>query len=58
MASVPTVGLIVPPAAGLVPEEGPRMYGSSVNFIAAGLALGFMTPEGYESVLDRITVLA
>ena len=58
MANVPTVGLIVPPAAGLVPEEGPRMYGGSVNFIAAGLALGFMTPEGYESVLDRITVLA
>ncbi|MBI4290967.1 MAG: arylmalonate decarboxylase [Betaproteobacteria bacterium] len=58
MPNVPTIGLIVPPAAGLVPEEGPRMYGGSVKFIAAGLGLGWMTPEGYESVIDRITVLA
>ena len=58
MADVPTVGLIVPPAAGLVPEEGPRMYGASVRFIAAGLALGYMTPEGYDSVIDRIATLA
>ena len=58
MANVPTVGLIVPPAAGQVPEEGPRMYGDSVKFVAAGLALGYMTPEGYDSVIDRIATLA
>jgi len=58
MADIPTVGLIVPPAAGQVPEEGPRMYGESVKFIAAGLGLGWMTPEGYDSVIDRITAVA
>ncbi|MFM0287994.1 arylmalonate decarboxylase [Paraburkholderia megapolitana] len=52
--SLPTIGLIVPPAAGKVPDDGPLLYKDRVRFIARGLALGQISPEGYEAVIDSV----
>lgn len=49
----PLFGLIVPPAAGLVPEDGARLYPQS-RFIARGLGLGSVTPQGYDGVIDSV----
>ncbi len=54
----PTVGLIVPPAAGEVPPEPLALYGAEVNFIAAGLGLRKLTPDGYDEVIDRMGELS
>lgn len=56
--TVPTVGLIVPPAHGRVPAHGPALYGDAVRFIASGLGLEAMSPEGYDDVIDRVGELA
>lgn len=48
------LGLIFPPAGRGVPEEGVAMYGDKIEFVVEGLGLATMTPEGYESVVDRI----
>lgn len=48
------IGLIVPPAAGEVPEDGPMLYGGRVRFIARGLGLKSISVAGYEEVIDRI----
>lgn len=56
--SVPTVGLIVPPAHGRVPSHGPELYGGRLDFLAAGLGLRAMSIEGYESVIARVGDLA
>jgi arylmalonate decarboxylase len=52
--------LIVPPVAGVVPAEGPALYGhrSDVRFIARGLGLDAVSPEGFDKVADRIVALA
>jgi arylmalonate decarboxylase len=57
-AQTPALGLIFPPAGRGVPEEGLAMYGSSVKFLAEGLGLKTMTPDGYDAVLDRIAPAA
>ena len=57
-ADQPTLGLIFPPANRGIPEEGLLMYPKRINFIAEGLGLETMTPEGYDKVLDRITPTA
>ena len=54
----PCLGLIVPPADGAVPVEGPALYGDRVRFIARGLGLGEVSTRGYEEVIDRVTGLA
>ncbi len=54
MAGKPTIGLIVPPAGGLVPPECPALYGDRASFIAAGLGLDRLTPDGYDGVVDSI----
>ncbi len=54
LAAKPVLGLIVPPAAGLVPPDAPRLYGDEIRFEVRGLALKTMTPEGYDSVIDKI----
>lgn len=54
MARVPTVGLIVPPGHGQVPEDGPLLYGGSVRFIARGLGIGGVSPEGFAPVIDTV----
>ena len=58
MSSEPMVGLIVPPAQGAVPAEGPQLYPEGVRFVAAGLGLRRLTPEGYDTVIDRVGELA
>jgi arylmalonate decarboxylase len=50
----PCIGLVVPPAAGLVPEDAQHLYGDRVNFIARGLGIGGVSPEGFAPVVGRI----
>ncbi len=52
--SEPALGLIFPPANYPVPPEAHRMYPSGVRFLAIGVGLPAMTPEGYDSVIDKI----
>jgi arylmalonate decarboxylase len=55
MTMTTTIGLIVPPAAGLVPSDGPRLYDGRVRFIARGLGLDEISPSGFKNVIDYIT---
>ena len=57
-AAMPALGLIFPPAGRGIPEEGLAMYPTSVTFLAQGLGLKTMTPDGYDAVLDRIAPTA
>jgi arylmalonate decarboxylase len=50
----PTLGMIFPPANYPVPPEARRMYPSGIRFLAVGVGLPSMTPEGYDSVIDKI----
>lgn len=50
----PCIGLVVPPAAGLVPEDAQHLYGERVDFIARGLGIAGVSPEGFAPVVDRI----
>lgn len=52
-----TVGLIVPPGAGEVPPEPPQLY-PDLDFIAVGLGIPEVTPEGFNQVIHRIADLA
>lgn len=54
----PCIGLVVPPAAGQVPEDAQHLYGERVNFIARGLGIGGVSPEGFAPVVDHIVGLA
>jgi arylmalonate decarboxylase len=54
-----TIGLIVPPAAGLVPADGQALYADrGVRFIARGLGIPDISPDGFDAVVDRILALA
>jgi arylmalonate decarboxylase len=48
------VGVIVPPAEGAVPPELTQLYGDEIDFIAEGLALGKLTPQGYDAVIGKV----
>ena len=48
-----TIGLVVPFANDEVPFEGPLMY-PGVRFIARGVGVRALTPEGYESAWNGI----
>lgn len=50
----PHLGLIVPPAAGAVPVEGPQLYGERIRFSALGLGLGEISTRGYDQVIDSV----
>lgn len=50
----PCIGLVVPPAAGQVPEDARHLYGDRVDFIARGLGIGGVSPEGFAPVVGRI----
>jgi arylmalonate decarboxylase len=54
MSATACAGLIVPPAAGLVPQDGPMLYGDRVKFIARGLGIGAVSPEGFNPVMDSV----
>ncbi|MBV9770217.1 MAG: hypothetical protein JOZ32_11650 [Bryobacterales bacterium] len=49
----PTLGLIFP-VNRPVPDEALAMYPSGVKFITMDVGLKMMTPQGYDSVIDRI----
>ncbi len=55
--AAPKIGLIVPPAQGFVPPE-PGLLFPDVEFVARGLGLTEMTPDGYDRVIDRVGELA
>jgi arylmalonate decarboxylase len=54
MAQKPVIGMIVPPAGDVVPPECPALYGDRADFIAAGLGLESLTPEGYDQVIGKV----
>lgn len=54
MASAPCIGLVVPPAHGEVPQDGPALYGGRYRFVARGLGIGGVSPEGFAPVVDTI----
>lgn len=54
LAATPVLGLIVPPTAPVVPRDGPTLYGNEMRFEVRALGLKLMTPEGYDSVIDKI----
>ncbi|WP_018699208.1 hypothetical protein [Amorphus coralli] len=49
----PTIGMIVPPAAGEVPPEAPAVY-PELRFLAHGLGLADMAPDDYARVTDFV----
>src|SRR5580765_8275500 len=58
-AGTPLVlGLIAPPEDYPVPPEALTLYQSQVRFSVFGLGLKTMTPEGYDSVIDKIVPAA
>jgi hypothetical protein len=50
----PCIGLIVPPAHGQVPQDGADLYGGRYRFIARGLGIGGVSPEGFAPVIDTV----
>jgi arylmalonate decarboxylase len=50
----PVLGMIFPPLNYPVPPEAKLLYPSGVRFLAEGVGLPSMTPEGYDSVIDKI----
>ncbi|WP_157269817.1 arylmalonate decarboxylase [Azohydromonas aeria] len=50
----PCIGLVVPPAHGRVPQDGPLLYGERYRFIARGLGIGGVSPQGFAPVVDGI----
>ena len=50
----PVLGMIFPPANYPVPPEAHELYPTGVRFLAEGVGLERMTPEGYDKVVDRI----
>ncbi len=54
----PLIGLIVPPAHAEVPPEGAQLYPNRARFIARGLGLQQLTPDGYDQVIGRVEQVA
>ena len=52
-----TIGLVVPQASDIVPAEGPQMY-PGVNFIARGVGVKALTPQGYDGAWEGIVPAA
>ena len=52
-----TIGLVVPQAEDKVPEEGQQMYPGQ-RFIARGVGVRSLTPEGYAAAFDAIVPAA
>ena len=56
--SRPTLGLIVPPAHGRVPDDAARLYGERACFLARGLGIESISSQGFEPVMHRIVEAA
>ncbi|MGZ5269088.1 MAG: arylmalonate decarboxylase [Ramlibacter sp.] len=54
MSSAPCIGLLVPPAHGKVPQDGPMLYGDRFRFIARGIGISAVSPSGFNPVIDSI----
>ncbi|MGE5116478.1 MAG: aspartate/glutamate racemase family protein [Betaproteobacteria bacterium] len=52
--NLPTIGLIVPPASGQVPPDGGELYAGRASFIARGLGLGEISPDGFDQIVEDI----
>ena len=53
-AAEPVLGLIFPPANYPVPAEATLMYPKGIRFLAEGVGLERMTPEGYDKAVPKI----
>jgi arylmalonate decarboxylase len=53
-AAEPVLGMIFPPANYEVPPEARLMYPKGIRFLAEGVGLERMTPEGYDKAVPKI----
>jgi arylmalonate decarboxylase len=53
-AADPVLGMIFPPANYPVPPEAKLLYPSGIRFLAEGVGLERMTPEGYDKAVPLI----
>jgi len=53
-ASTPVLGMIFPPLNYPVPPEATRLYPSGIKFLAKGVGLDGMTPEGYDKAIPKV----
>jgi arylmalonate decarboxylase len=51
---LPTIGLIVPPASGAVPQDAAILYGTRIHFVARGLGIESISPAGFAPVMHSI----
>jgi len=51
------IGMIVPPASGMIPPEAVALY-PNVKFITRGIAIGSVSIESFDNVVDRVAQLA
>jgi arylmalonate decarboxylase len=56
-AEMPTIGLVVPHATDVVPDEAPLMYPEAA-FVAHRTGVGSLTPAGYDRAADKIVPAA
>ena len=52
------LGMIFPPTNYPVPPEATQLYPHGIRFLAEGVGLERMTPEGYDAVIDKIVPAA
>ena len=57
-AKDPVLGMIFPPANYQVPPEAKLLYPKGITFLAEGVGLERMTPEGYDKVVPKIVPAA
>jgi arylmalonate decarboxylase len=53
-AADPVLGLIFPPKDYPVPPEATRLYPTGVKFLARGIGLERLTPEGYDAAIPKV----
>ncbi len=53
-AHPPRLGLIVPPAHGRVPDDGPRLYAGRTHFLARGLGIDSISTCGFAPAIGAI----
>jgi len=52
------IGMIVPPASGEVPPEAYALFPTGVTFLTRGLAIGSVSIDSFDTVIDRVIKLA